>query len=283
MAGMAAITDHHLALYRRQGFAAVPGFLPPERVARVRAAYHRRFAPTWEEYAAGRRPDPAQGLFPWDESELNQLTLDPAIIDAAERIIGTSAIRLSDCDVNSRYAGEPHGIGFHVDQGNNTLGPVRPEDHGNITFVVLLSDVLPGMSPTRVVPWGRSDDEGVDMALPAGSLFLYSTHTTRHTVTPFTAPAGMRAAMWIMYCRQDRPWDCARPFTYKWCGHHKVPAIGRAIAESTPRQLEMLGFPPPGDALWSEAFIHGMAERYPGFDVRPYLAALAHAAGGRAA
>ena len=271
---MPRITAEHIADYRRQGFAVVPGFLDPERVARVRAAYHRLFAPTWEEHVAGRRPDPAQGLFPWDDSDLNALTLDPEIIDAAERVIGTPAVRLSDCDVNCRYAGESYGVWMHVDQGNNTLGPVREEDHGNITFVTLLVDVLPGMAPTRVVPWGGTDEQGVDMTLPAGSLFFYSTHTTRHSATPFAAPAGMRAAMWVMYCRQDRPWDCARPFTYKWCGAAKEAAIRRVIGTSTPRQLEMLGFPPPGDPLWTEPFIRGMAERYPGFDPAPYLAAL---------
>ncbi len=272
---MPLITDAHIATYRRQGFATVPGFLPCDQVERVRAAYHRQFAPDWADYVAGKRPDAQQALFPWDDSDMNRLTLHPEIIDAATRIIGTPGVRLSDCDVNARYAGEGHQPWVHVDQGNNTLGPVRPEDHGNITFVVLLVDVLPGMSPTRLFPWGRPDDEAVDMLMPAGSLFFYSTHTTRHTVTPFTAPTGMRAAMWIMYCRQDQPWDCARPFTYKWCGGHKDAAIRRVIAESTPRQLEMLGFPAPGAPLWTESFIRGMAERYPGFDTAPYLAAQA--------
>lgn len=32
-------------------------------------------------------------------------------------------------------------------------------------------------------------------------------------------------------------------------------------------------FAPPGDPLWSEAFIQAMAERYPGFDPAPYLKA----------
>jgi hypothetical protein len=276
---MPLITDDHVAHYRRHGYAIVRDFLPAAEVARVRAAYHRVFAPDWDGYVAGKRPDAQQGLFPWDDSALNRLTLHPEIIDGATRIIGTPAIRLSDCDINYRYAGERYDVGVHVDFGNNTLGPVRAEDHGNITFVVLLVDVKPGMAPTRVVPWGRPDDEAVDMTLPAGSLFLYSTHSTRHTVTPFTAPTGMRAAMWIMYCRQDRPWDCARGFTYKWCGGHKEAAIRRAIAESDPRQLEMLGFPPPGDALWSESFIRGMVERYPGFDPLPYRAALHQARG----
>jgi hypothetical protein len=43
----------------------------------------------------------------------------------------------------------------------------------------------------------------------------------------------------------------------------------RFMAEATPRQRELVGFPPPGDPLWTP-FIEGMAARYPGFDPEPY-------------
>jgi hypothetical protein len=45
------------------------------------------------------------------------------------------------------------------------------------------------------------------------------------------------------------------------------------MTEATPRQRELLGFPPPGDPLWTERFIAGMATRYAGFDPEPYYAA----------
>ena len=54
---------------------------------------------------------------------------------------------------------------------------------------------------------------------------------------------------------------------------HQVAAMHRFMAEATPRQRELLGFPPPGDSLWTEEFIAGMATRYPGFDAEPYCAA----------
>jgi len=50
-------------------------------------------------------------------------------------------------------------------------------------------------------------------------------------------------------------------------------AMNRFMAEATPRQRELLGFPPPGDSLWTEEFIAGMATRYPEFDAEPYYAA----------
>ena len=57
-------------------------------------------------------------------------------------------------------------------------------------------------------------------------------------------------------------------FTYK--SGAAGEAMKRFMAEASPRQRELLGFPPPGDALWTPAFIQGMAERYPGFDPGPY-------------
>ena len=51
--------------------------------------------------------------------------------------------------------------------------------------------------------------------------------------------------------------------------------MSRFIAEATPRQLELLGFPPPDDPMWSEKFTAAMAARYPGFDPAPYHAARA--------
>ena len=51
--------------------------------------------------------------------------------------------------------------------------------------------------------------------------------------------------------------------------------MNRFMAEATPRQRELLGFPAPGDGLWTEKFIEGMAKRYKGFDPAPYHAASA--------
>lgn len=272
------ITDQHIATYHRQGFAMVEDFLTREEVTSALQGFHALFAPDIAGWRAGQQIRQDQALFPWDHSGLNHCATHPEIIAAAERIIGTREIRLSDCDVNVRYAGETYWDSYHLDQPNNTLGPVRPEDHSNISFAIVLTDVQPGMAPTCLVPWGKTDGESVTMTVRAGTLYFYSTHTTRHAASQFTAPEGYRAAMWTMYSRKDRLWDCARPFGYKWGGGQKEVAIKRFIAESTPRRLELLGFPAPGDALWSESFIQGMAERYPGFDVKPYLEALAVAA-----
>lgn len=274
---MPRITDAHIEHYRRHGYAVVERFLTREELAAAMAGFHGQFAPTEAEHRAGRQPEWPQQLFPWDDSGLNAVALHPELIDAAERIIGTREVRLSCGDVNVKYGGWGDR-NFHVDVGNNTKGPTRDwrqEDHGNITMAFVLTDVTPEMGPTLVVPWGCSDEEAVPMTLPAGSVFIYSTHTTRHSPSRFTADHGLRATLWTIWCRKDRPWDWGRAFTYKGCGGQKDAALKRVIAEATPRQREMLDFPAVGDPLWTEEFVRGMAERYPGFDPAPYLVAAA--------
>ena len=44
------------------------------------------------------------------------------------------------------------------------------------------------------------------------------------------------------------------------------------VEGSTPRQLELFGFPPPGHPIWSEALLEQTALRYPGLDLDPWRA-----------
>jgi hypothetical protein len=272
------ITDDHIATYKRRGYSVVERFLSDSEVASAMSGLHRIFAPTFEDYRLGKQMDRTQQLFPWDDSGLNAAATHPELIRAAERIIGTRDVRLADSDINVRYAGELPGDGFHIDFGNNTLGPELPEDHSNITLALVLTEVQPGMAPTRMVPWGAGDDQAEPMCVPAGSLIIYSTMTTRHSASNFTLDAGLRATMWTIWCRQDRPWE-GRSFTHKSCGGQKYQALCRFIAEASPRQLEMIGFPPPGHPLWTREYIAGMAKRYPGFRASDYFAAIPAKAG----
>ena len=53
-------------------------------------------------------------------------------------------------------------------------------------------------------------------------------------------------------------------------------ALGGAggVGALSPVQRCLLGFPPPGHRRWTRASVAGVARRYPGWDVEPYLAAL---------
>jgi hypothetical protein len=269
------ITDAHIAEYKRRGFAVAERFLTPDEVAEALAGYHL-VCPTVEQFRAGKRADEGQRIFPWNHRGLNRIATHPELVSAAERIIGTREVKLACSDINGRYAGERVGEQFHIDHGNNTLGPLMPEDHSNITLALVLTDVAPGMSPTLMVPKGEPDSAAVPMTLPAGSAIIYSTNHTRHSASAFTAASGYRATLWTIWCHKDHAWE-GRGWTYK-SAPWKDEAFARYIADATPRQMELIGFPPPGAALWTPAYIAGMAARYPGFDTRPYFAALAASA-----
>jgi hypothetical protein len=267
------IDPSHLSAFDRDGFVVIPGFFAAEECRAALEAFHAEVAPPYDRWVADGRPatSPRRGLFPFDDPRLNRLSVHPDLIAAAERIIGTVAIRLADVVMSVRYGPDTVGNWYHDDHGNNTLGPRLARDRSNIVFFVLLTDVEPGMAPIMMVPDGRTDAEAIPVIAPAGTVCIYSAISTRHSASPFTASAGERVIASICYSRADRPWDGGRTFSYK--GGAGTDAMSRFLGEATPRQRELLGFPPPGDPLWSDEFLAAMALRYAGFDSGPYRAA----------
>ena len=66
-----------------------------------------------------------------------------------------------------------------------------------------------------------------------------------------------------------------------WLGYHSVqsnaqhPGWVQFVEESTPRELELFGFPPPGHSVWTTALVEATALRYPKLDLEPWRRALA--------
>ena len=48
------------------------------------------------------------------------------------------------------------------------------------------------------------------------------------------------------------------------------PEMNRFLQQATPRQREVVGFPPPGHPYWDEDTLAGVAARYPAMDMTPY-------------
>ena len=87
-----------------------------------------------------------------------------------------------------------------------------------------------------------------DMTLPGGSRFLFNL--------------GYRAAGadWVV----SNPWP-RKGFYEQW---------NPLMNQCSVRQLEALGFPPPGHDYWDEATLKGCAERYPDLDLTPWRLAV---------
>lgn len=273
------ITDEQIQFFKKNGFLIVENFLSEEERKQAAEGFYDWYAPPYEQWlAAGKQNNrPKQMVFPWDHSGLNHVMAHPDLIDAAERIIGTREIRLCEAHLGVKYYGEEKPLGsapgaFHIDYGNSTLGPIiEPDDFQHISAFYIFEDVKPGMAPILMVPNGSPDSEAIPMIAPGGSVGFY-TPFTRHSASEFTVP-GHRAAAWVEFSRKDRPWDGSRYFYYQQNGpgvKSNSNAIKRFIEEASPRQLELLGFPPPGDPLWTDSFLEGMVKRYKGFNPLPY-------------
>ena len=66
--------------------------------------------------------------------------------------------------------------------------------------------------------------------------------------------------------------SAACPFNgyHQYSQFGEKPEMKRFIERTTPRQREVLGFPPPGHAYWNQETLAAVAQRYPGMDTTPY-------------
>ena len=68
---------------------------------------------------------------------------------------------------------------------------------------------------------------------------------------------------------------------HDWIGYHTAQSrsTGREwvtfVEGSTPRELALFGFPPPGHPIWDAALVDATARLYPRLDITPWRAALA--------
>lgn len=266
------ITDDHIDEFRERGFVLIEEFLTPdEQRAALDGVFELGGLPYDDWVAAGRPPVEVQNLFPWTAPGLNAAVTHPELIDAAERITGCRDLQLTEAHLGMKYEdGKVFEPNFHMDWLGNTLGPLQdPDDFMHPTFFMYLDDVTEGMAPILMVPNGRSESEAVPVHAPAGSVCIYTIYT-RHSASPFVSP-GHRPALWIDMAPKHRQWDFARTFTVK--SGARADALAVFFEHATPRQIELLGFPPAGDPLWTDAFLKGMQDRWPGFDPQPYIEA----------
>ena len=244
------------------------------------------------------RPLQFAGLqeFPFADQALNLLALHPAIIAAAEAVLGTRDVRLYQAETFAKYTGvTQYDQPFHADYTNHVMLPPRADGRWRQAQMFLyLSDVTLPHGATRIVSRELTRDVPL-MALsfpkarvpaerhaeweaaatsavgPRGSLLIYSADVV-HRGVEMTAPRGARFFFNLAYRAAGADWVGANPWPRKGMAHW-TPLVERCSV----RQLEALGFPPPGHDYWDEATLAGAADRYPGLDLTPWRAALARA------
>ncbi len=261
-----------------------------ERLRRIGQPAEAKAAYTWPAAGPGFRPDQHrwQALFPFALPELNRLCVHAAIVDFAERALQTRDLRLYQALASAKYAGETnYEQPMHTDRNHSWLPARNVAPWWHLETFLYLSDVNEGNAPTHLValPDSAGRATTVPLAMPKGDPELYAAELAAagvrgsllayrtdvfHRGVDLTAPGAARFILGLGF----------KVAGHDWIGYHTQqskstsPAWVRFAEGSTPRELELFGWPPPGHPIWDAALLDETAERYPDLDLDPWRAAL---------
>jgi hypothetical protein len=307
---------HHIAHFQRHGWVLIERLLSE---AEIDAAHPGLFAlyPTGAEFHGGGdaraarfrenadspanqgddprfRPLQFAGLkeFPFPDRTLTLLPLHPAIIAAAEDLLGTRDVRLYQAETFAKYFGvTQYDQPFHADYTNHGMLPPKAPWR-QVQMFLYLSDVTAGHGATRIVSQELTRDVPI-MALsfpkarvsaerhaeweasatsavgPRGSLLVYASDVV-HRGTEMTLKDGARFFFNLAYRVAGADWVGANPWPRKGVEYGWT----ELVEDCSPRQLEALGFPPPGHPYWDADTLRGAAERYPRLDLSAWRDAI---------
>ncbi len=249
----------------------------------------------WPEDGPGFRADQQRwgATFPFaGAGTLNRLAVHPAIVDFAERALASTDIRLYQAQASAKYSGlTNYEQPMHVDRNHSWIPAGNASPWWNLQGFLYLSDVEASSNPTHVVsvrhssgfesPYGvvLAGMEGDDLYAhegPApgvrGSYLAYRSDVW-HRGVDFGTPGRARFLMALAFKHAGQDWigydqQQSRSTAPEWTAF---------VEESTPRELELFGFPPPGHPVWVERMLRQTALRYPGLDLGPWRAGLATA------
>ncbi len=289
-------SDKHHKQLLEDGYTLIKGFLTPSELRAAQKALFQH-VPTGEEMAA--TPARFQPIvleeelhkleFPYVEPALNFVATHPRIIRMVEKLLGTTDLLLSRSAIWSKYAGgESYDQAMHLDFEGNTL--VMPRDDGDyrqVNIILYYSDVTETLGPTKVVSqkktkgdchWPpfryRKDnaplyDMEKSLVVKAGSMLVFSMRTF-HRGSEMTEPGGARFTHHMVYRAARHAFQGYRC----WPSYGEFEDLKDFLESATPRQREVLGFPPPQSDYWTPETVYGVSLRYPEMDMTPYIEAL---------
>ena len=300
------ITDDEIRVLQEDGYLLATDLLSPEEVASCRRELRDHF-PTCDELLA--HPDRFATLgraafFPYSGPTLNRASTHPVLIDLVERVLGTGDVRIGDAVLQAKYgtlAGGGRDQTLHHDswEGGSLIYPAEAGLFQRVFAIVYLTDVSEDLAPTYVVPRSVAGDlplvteDGLASysrdAYPwlyeaerpiearAGSA-LITMGRTIHRGSAMRAEHGDRFALFASFHAAAATWQRSRTFV-SLPGAPEGPAARQFMAESTPKQRQLFGFPAPGHAYWTDETIRGIAGIYPDMDLTPYACSLRAPAG----
>jgi hypothetical protein len=245
----------------------------------------------WPDEGPGFRDDQHlwQSFFPFPgRGALNRLVVNPGIVDFAERALGTTDLRVYQTGVSAKYTGiTNYEQPMHTDRNHSWLPAVSEAPWRHMEGFLYLSDVAASGNPTHLVSVGDAGGRpttaplimpGSDPEIYAlekgaagvrGSYLAYRSDVF-HRAVQLSEPGGSRFLLNVSY----------RIAGQDWIGYHTMqsnstsPDWIRFAEKSTPHELALFGFPPPGHPIWTPALIEATQRFYPKLDLDPWRSAL---------
>jgi hypothetical protein len=274
--------EAHNVFPRPERYHADPhACIPPGRTTEVL----RRGHPEYPAKGPAFRPEQGrwQGEFPYfGAGELNRLVVHPAIVDFVERALGTRDLRVYQSMILAKYTGDTnYEQPLHTDRNHSWLPPTSAAP-AHVEAFLYLSDVHAGTAPTHLVSRGYNGDRSLNEVwypndapelyareVPAiggrGSLLAYRNDVF-HRAVDLTEPGGARFLLNVSYKMANAGWIGY----HSWQSRATYPFWTTFVESATPRELELFGFPPPGDPVWDDALLDATAVRYPRLDLTPW-------------
>ena len=245
----------------------------------------------WPDEGPGFRPDQQRwaAAFPFaGTGALNRMCVHPSIVDFAERALDNNEIRLYQAHLSAKYAGVTnYEQPMHVDRNHSWLPAGSESPWWNLEGFLYLTDVTDDDNPTRLVTVGETVhiDSPYGVVMPnmepgvyaaerpapgvRGSYLAYRSDTW-HRGAPFGSGTGARVVLAVAF----------KNASVEWIGYDTQQSRSTGIEwtvfveSSTPRELELFGWPPPGHPVWDEQLVERTQERYPALDLGPWRKAL---------
>jgi|TARA_B110000971_G_scaffold220781_1_gene265467 hypothetical protein len=292
---MEVIREEQIQHYRDHGYVILENFLSPELLAGARQEVES-FIPGWLDYAAnptGPKPPNWDEVsrsrrtrrFPFSGPHLNAITLHPELRRFASLMAGGGDIICEQSDLTYKCKGHYADADqeMHLDYVNHTLTyPPKDPAYWQTAFLIYYTDVAEHEAPTAVCSWQHYADEilwpafhkrqdrpslydhEVKTTMPAGSVLAYSMRTF-HRGTAFL-DEGARVAHFVSYAPAKPRWMGI----IGWPEQGIYPSFYNWLENATPQERELIGFPSPSDAYWTEETVAGVSARYPNMDMTPY-------------